>query len=66
MDFQASSSRLAVHFQRCQVRIIRTIRQPRVVLELAEDALRDGVLEVVGPAACDLVDPDQQSPEVVL
>jgi len=39
---------------------------PRVVLEFAEDAFGDGVLEVVGPAPRDLVDSDQQGPQVVL
>src|SRR3954447_15154554 len=39
---------------------------PGVALELAEGALCDGVLEVVGPAARDLVDPDQHGPEVLL
>jgi hypothetical protein len=36
------------------------------MLELAEGALRDGVLEVVGPTARDLVDPDQHGPQVLL
>jgi hypothetical protein len=39
---------------------------PGVVCELAEDALGDGVLEVVGLAARDLVDPDQHGPQVLL
>jgi hypothetical protein len=39
---------------------------PRERLEVAEGALRNGMLEVVGPAAHDLVDPDQHGPEVLL